>query len=1139
MKGENLNMNKFLTKIIGASLAIAMMIGVGAGIDANKVATEVNADDVACAMTGSSNVTVKEASNSTGNAVQDGKKMNKGASGTITVPAAAGSTTLYYHAVAWNGEAQTISLSCTNATLSKSSQDITAHSDVSGTKTTYVIGSFTNYAYSVELTQTTSADMVLTLTAASNKRFVIFYAYYTTSGGQQQEGPVQLGTPAPQYNSESNKVTWAAVPHASSYQVSVGDEDHYATATSPYDGNFQAGIEYTVYVKAIGDGEDYSDSESGSVHFAVPVPFQGVQYALCTSTSDLEAGAKYIFTSGTTGTIKAMSTESNNNNRKVTNVSVDAQTHRITSTEQTLVVELGGSEDHWTFETTNYLGNAGYFASSGSNNYLKIMENAGEATISFTNSYAVIHLGPSTTNDLVRYNSGSTLFSCYSSGQSPVYMWKEFKELDHLTVTGELEKTTYYDSETFDSTGLTVTAVYTDSSSKVLGADEVVWEPLVANMTQIRGSYTELGVTKYTNYISITVAADSLSTVTLSGTMTSTYFTTDSWNNGSLVVTANYASGRNNVVTNEATFAYYSDSAMQNGIATPADLGVGNDQTIYVKATYDGVSNTTGYAQTVTVTIEHGSVESDPLTVAEAVEKGSALANRTETSKQYYIQGVVSKIEDNKLGEEGNYVFFWLQNGETIEGFEVYNITPASGCTNYNDMKLGAEVLIKCKIKNYDSTIEVGSAKSLLSISYTAPTLTGISLNKSSLNLAVAEADDLTVSPTPIGAELGDVEWVSSNSEVATVNSEGHVVAVANGSATITASAGGFTATCLVTVSSKAVMEYTAGTTTNMAATGNAALVNLDASLFTVDADKGTGNNFPGLNQANEIRLYAGGSYILVTIVPEYTISTIEIEFVSGNTFVDVYVGSTEISAGADGSYSINAQSFKLLGNGGTSKIECVNIMYRNATATEKINRLETRNTLSYSDYHEGENNTFTYDNVGIRFGGLINKDLWDALDTNEHLIQGYGVMISYEDLGGDTFEYYYNESKAGKTVEQTVDYLFDNDGVGGNEDDGLIHGKDYYFPLTNEKTHPAFATDAQKAGQPDGQYYIWNLYKGVSNANLTKEYTAVAYIRVGNELVFLTQTTASASSLAFDLIDSGAYADDAFGGSLAYLASL
>ena len=43
MKGEV--MKKILTKIIGASLAIAMMIGVGAGLNAAKQAKRIFADD--------------------------------------------------------------------------------------------------------------------------------------------------------------------------------------------------------------------------------------------------------------------------------------------------------------------------------------------------------------------------------------------------------------------------------------------------------------------------------------------------------------------------------------------------------------------------------------------------------------------------------------------------------------------------------------------------------------------------------------------------------------------------------------------------------------------------------------------------------------------------------------------------------------------------------------------------------------------------------------------------------------------------------------------------------------------------------------------------------------------------------------
>lgn len=1161
--------NNFITKIIGATLAFAMMIGGAVGINAAKQAKEVDAATVSGTFNKYSGIltegdyvvahgTSKAMMNTTANTRINATSISV-ENNAITNPdesivwhiSASGNYWTFYNAAVSKYAASTGAKN-KGQLLTSGTDDMSLWSCSSnGNSTTYDFVNKKNTANSVNATlryNSANADDNGPFAAYSTSTGTALTLYKKdTSGGQSLTA---LADPNPQYNNSTKKVTWTTDAHATKYQIKVDAaefEDISITPNPEYDASgLTTGVQHTVQIKAVGDGTSYS-STTGSVQFTPTVPFVPKEYALCTSISDLEAGAKYIFTSGTTGTVKAMSTESNTNNRKVVDATVNAQTHRITSTSDVLVVELGGSEDHWTFETTNYSGDNGYFVSSGSSNYLKISANAGEATISFTNSYAVIHLGPSTTNDLVRYNSGSSLFSCYSSGQSPVYMWKEFKELDHLDVTGELEKTSYYDSETFDSTGLTISAVYTNSTSRVLAANAVVWQTLEAGMTQIRGSYTELGITKYTEYFNITVTADALSTVALSGSMGTTYFTTDNWSNGSLVVTATYASGRNNVVTDSATIAFFSDSAMQNEVATPGDLGPGADQTIYVKATYEGVSNTTGYAQTVTVTVEHGSVSNDPLTVAEAVEKGNTLAHNAQTPKQYYIQGTVSRIDDNKLGQEGNYVFFWLQNGEVTEGFEVYNITPAAGCTNYNDMKVGAEVLIRCQIKKYSSTIETGTAKSLISISYTAPTLTSISLNKTSLFLAVGEDEQLTASPAPIGAELGTVTWKSSNIAVATVDQDGNVSAVASGSTTITAfidendngsvDGGEINATCSVTVNCKATMKYESNTTTNMAASGNAATVNLDSNMFTVDAAKGGNSNFPGLNKADEIRAYSGND-IIITINSNYTITSAVFDYGSGSSSSQVFVGNTLVT-GNDDAYEINSNSFKIHASGATVTINSIDIFYRDATTVEKVNYLETRSTLSYSDYHAGENDTFTFDNLAIRFGGLINKDLWDALDTNEHLIQGYGVMISYEDLAGETFESYYNQSKAGNTVEETIDFMFDNDGLDGDADDGLIFGKDYYFPLSNEKTHPAEATASQKAGKPEGTYYIWNLYKNVSMANAAKEYFAVAYIRVGDELVFLAQTSASTSSLASYLINSGAYADDAFGGSLAYLASL
>ena len=80
--------------------------------------------------------------------------------------------------------------------------------------------------------------------------------------------------------------------------------------------------------------------------------------------------------------------------------------------------------------------------------------------------------------------------------------------------------------------------------------------------------------------------------------------------------------------------------------------------------------------------------------------------------------------------------------------------------------------------------------------------VTAISLDKSTLELAVEETATLTATVSPSNATQKDVIWSSSNTSVATVSTGGVVTAVNAGTATITATTldGGFTATCSVTV---------------------------------------------------------------------------------------------------------------------------------------------------------------------------------------------------------------------------------------------------------------------------------------------------------------------------------------------------
>ena len=80
---------------------------------------------------------------------------------------------------------------------------------------------------------------------------------------------------------------------------------------------------------------------------------------------------------------------------------------------------------------------------------------------------------------------------------------------------------------------------------------------------------------------------------------------------------------------------------------------------------------------------------------------------------------------------------------------------------------------------------------------------TSVSLNKTSATLTSKGATvSLTATVSPSNATDKSVTWKSSNTSVATVSSSGVVTAVANGTATITATtnSGGKTATCSVTV---------------------------------------------------------------------------------------------------------------------------------------------------------------------------------------------------------------------------------------------------------------------------------------------------------------------------------------------------
>lgn len=119
-------------------------------------------------------------------------------------------------------------------------------------------------------------------------------------------------------------------------------------------------------------------------------------------------------------------------------------------------------------------------------------------------------------------------------------------------------------------------------------------------------------------------------------------------------------------------------------------------------------------------------------------------------------------------------------------------------------------------------------------------------------------------------------------------------------------------------------MKYTGTTTKNMTGGNDAALMNLDDEAWSVVGAKGSANNFPGLNQAGDLRLYYhanGGNTVTVTSLTGVLIKTIKLTF-TGDTYSKVSVTVDDNKVDADeGVYRINSTSF-VLGNANTSNVQ-------------------------------------------------------------------------------------------------------------------------------------------------------------------------------------------------------------------------
>lgn len=145
------------------------------------------------------------------------------------------------------------------------------------------------------------------------------------------------------------------------------------------------------------------------------------------------------------------------------------------------------------------------------------------------------------------------------------------------------------------------------------------------------------------------------------------------------------------------------------------------------------------------------------------------------------------------IAVDGNDVTWTVDNSEYVKfvkkGSEYATVT-------------GSAVVVKAVTGSAIVTATYGSVKKDIKInSQDAPiTVDSVSLNKTELNFnKIGASETLTATVLPADAKA-DVIWSSSNNSVAKVTTGGAVTAVADGIATVTATAGGKSAACKVTV---------------------------------------------------------------------------------------------------------------------------------------------------------------------------------------------------------------------------------------------------------------------------------------------------------------------------------------------------
>lgn len=422
----------------------------------------------------------------------------------------------------------------------------------------------------------------------------------------------------------------------------------------------------------------------------------------------------------------------------------------------------------------------------------------------------------------------------------------------------------------------------------------------------------------------------------------------------------------------------------------------------------------------------------------------------------------------------------------------------------------------------YDSNLEemTTTATDTVTFTITEPStnvpVTGVTLNQTALSLGVGSSSTLTATVAPDNATNKAVTWTTDNAEVATV-ADGVVTAVAEGTATITATTadGSFTASCTVTVTAAATAE---GYTVSMkdssvtAAKGVAASVNVMVSGHSDE-------NITGYNDYDVYVTYdsanltfnkdASSAADTGATIDETETGTIRITGHGDKKEFSTAVATLNFTANTSGAHDVTITSAKVDNSGSAISNDAPDATVATATTVIKVPYSVTLPTdkgfsSDQTTVLPGESFTFTapadaaYYDITVTVGGA---EVTPTISGNTYTISN---------VNGDVIV-----SAVGKTYNVTVNNpaLFEGDPT-------AQYGTSYLFSVTASAGHEITGVTAAVNGN-----------KVSVTASLGNWYMIPGRYITGDVTITITEKATGSTETTTSVTISGIGAEEIVGG--------